>query len=142
MATNELIVAHHTRFVIRNLDKPWVFFEVLILTKAEDIMTKKKCVRKDKETKIKSKQPEFKPGNKPYCQFGKEILNKNVPWDKVLSEIVVKGYSPQAVALQIGTKLSILKQIEKKHFDKLSFRAGARMLSIHYRVSPECYSDI
>jgi hypothetical protein len=88
---------------------------------------------------VKKSVPEFKPGDKPYCQFGKEVLNQNVPWDEILSEISMKGYPHHAIALEIGTELETLQYIEENFFDKLSFRAGARMISMHYRVSPECY---
>lgn len=90
---------------------------------------------------VKKPAPEFKPGNKPHCQFGNEVLNQNVPWDVVLNDIEEKGYSLVTIASIAETTLDTLQNVLKQQFDDLSFRSGARIIGLHYRVCPSAYIE-
>jgi hypothetical protein len=103
-------------------------------------MAKKKSGIKD-ETVKKSTKPEFKPGKKPYLEYDGVVLNTNVPWDELLGDLIASGFSHEVIATEIGTELEILKNIEAKDFENLSFRAGARMITMHSEAHPENYCD-
>lgn len=103
-------------------------------------MAKKKPLCK-KVVSEKTKQPEFKPGDKPYCQFGNIILNKNVPWAEVIVEILDKGYALNDIANYAETTLWVLNEVVKLNYDVLPFRAGARIITLHAELFPELYID-
>jgi hypothetical protein len=113
---------------------------VLILTFGETSMSKKKPLCKQ-SVAVKRKKSEFKPGNKPYLEYDGCVLNANVPWNELLSDLVASGFSHEAIATEIGTELQILSAIEAKDFENLSFRAGARMITMHSEARPENYLD-
>jgi hypothetical protein len=85
-------------------------------------------------------QPEFKPGNTPHTQYGNEVLNANVPWDQVVSEILTRDYTIAALAEEIKSTTSVLIKILKQDFSMLNFRTGARILGIHCQLFPEKFA--
>jgi hypothetical protein len=100
-------------------------------------MSKKKDDKNSKGTGKKS--VEFKPGNKPYCHFGKEILNKDVPWVEIIIEILDKGYNLNQIADYAETAFTSLREVVRSNYDALSFRAGARIITLHCSLYPEIY---
>jgi hypothetical protein len=82
-------------------------------------------------------QPEFKPGNTPHTQYGDQVLNANVPWDSVVQEILNAHYTQEKLAKEVGIPSTTLGQILKQNYDALSFRIGARILGVHFRLFPE-----
>lgn len=87
------------------------------------------------------KSVKFKPGDKPYCYFGKEILNKNVPWLEIILEILKKGYTLYQLAKLIGVDFKILRQVVQLNYGCLPFRAGARILTLHSQLLPMNYFE-
>lgn len=77
--------------------------------------------------------PEFKPGNKPYAYFGKEILNKDVPWHEIVNEILLCDVSKQQIADEIGVELQVVKNVLQQNTEGLTFKAGTRLITIHCR---------
>ena len=82
-------------------------------------------------------QPEFKPGSAPHAQYGDEVLNANVPWDQVVSEILTRDYTIAALAEEIKGTTSVIIKILKRDFSALNFRTGARILGVHCQLFPE-----
>jgi lambda repressor-like predicted transcriptional regulator len=103
-------------------------------------MAKKKDIVNNKIVSKKAK-PEFKPGDKPYLEYDGVTLNANVPWHEIVTEIKEKNYSLSAIAAVAGTTLSALKEVLKQNFDVLSFRAGARLITLHYQLYASCYPE-
>lgn len=83
--------------------------------------------------------PIFKPGDKPYTEFGKEILNGNVAWDEVVQAILDTGYDKGELALDVGLQKAAVNRILAGEYDDIYFRAGARILTIHCRLFPHLY---
>ena len=86
------------------------------------------------------KQPEFKPGNTPHTKFGDEVLNANVPWDQVVSEILTRDYTIAGLAEEIKSTTSVLINVLKSDFSTLNFRIGARILGVHCVLFPETFA--
>jgi DNA-binding NarL/FixJ family response regulator len=103
-------------------------------------MAKKKPLCEE-ESPVKSNKPEFKPGNKPYLEYDGCVLNANVPWDELLSDLIASGFTYKMIAKEIGTKIKTLKAVKTKDFENLSFRAGARMITMHSEARPQHYLD-
>jgi hypothetical protein len=101
-------------------------------------MAKKKIHRK--KFSLKSEPPEFKPADKPYLEYDGVILNANVPWHEVIADIVLQQYSLVDIAVFIEADIKTLEEVLKQNFDVLSFRAGARLITLHYRLCSACYS--
>lgn len=80
--------------------------------------------------------PEFKPGDKPYTQFGNVMLNANVPWDELVNELIKSGQSMKQIADYAECPLDVIRNIRKGVFDGLHFRAGARICTLHYKAFP------
>jgi hypothetical protein len=93
-------------------------------------------------SKKKPPYPEFKPGEESFCRFGKEFLNKNVPWHEVVADLVDRNYSLIAIAAFAQTQLSVIQEVGQRNFSTLSFRAGARLITLHYRLCPEHYPEL
>ena len=85
-------------------------------------------------------QPEFKPGNTPHTQYGDEVLNANVPWDQIVSEILTRDYTIAALAEEIKSTASVLIKVLKRDFSTLNFRTGARILGVHCKLFPEKFA--
>jgi hypothetical protein len=105
----------------------------------------KKC-RKFKSEKItektgKSKKPEFKPGNKPYLEYDGCILNANVPWIAIVRELMECGVTENEIADYAECPLETIADILENNYETLSFRAGARMLTLHSNHFPICYAN-
>lgn len=83
------------------------------------------------------KGPEFKPGDKPYTQFGNVMLNANVAWDALVNELIDSGTSMKEIADYAECPLDVIRNIRQGNFDGLHFRAGARICTLHYRAYPE-----
>ena len=95
-------------------------------------MAKKKFPRKNS-------LPEFKPGDKPYLEYDGVILNANVPWNEIVTDIKEKHYSLSTIAAIAEATLGTLKAVLKQNYDSLPFRSGARLLTLHNRLYPQCY---
>jgi lambda repressor-like predicted transcriptional regulator len=93
-------------------------------------------------SKKKPPYPEFKPGEKSFCRFGKEFLNKDVPWHRVVADIKEHNYSLSAIAVFAGTRLEVIQQVLQKNFNELSFRVGAKLISLHFQLCPEHYPEV
>lgn len=100
-------------------------------------MTKKKSPM-PKSIVIKS-EAEFKPGSKPYLEFDGAMLNANVPWDELVLELNEHGCDNHEIAAYIECDTAIIMQIQAKNFKNLSFRAGARMITLHSKHYPDFY---
>lgn len=75
--------------------------------------------------------PEFKPGDKPYLEFGNEILNNNIPWSEVLADVMNKGgLSVSLIAGKLQTSINALKTIVDGNECPLTFKQGARLLNL------------
>ena len=82
------------------------------------------------------KQPEFKPGNTPYTQYGNETLNANVLWYQVVNEILAHCTQEQLVA-ETGLISANMTKIRNQNYRRLNFRTGAKLLAIHCQLYPE-----
>lgn len=101
-------------------------------------MAKKKTCN-ETDVKVKS-APEFKPGDKPYCEYDGAVLNANVPWNELVEELLQKGFTLKEVAEYAECPLETLIELQASQFDKLSFRSGARIVTMHCQHRPECYA--
>lgn len=99
-----------------------------------------------KKTKInpenrKAKAPEFKPGDKPYLEYDGVLLNANVPWNELVSELEATGCTSTDIAQYAECELSTIQEISTENYDNLSFRAGARIVTLHHKRNPHMYSE-
>jgi lambda repressor-like predicted transcriptional regulator len=78
--------------------------------------------------------PEFKPGNEPHLEYDGTVLNANVPWHEVVSQIMAEGITATAIAEEAGLSLQTINNILKEDYHGLYFKAGARLITIQYRV--------
>lgn len=102
-------------------------------------MTKKKD---DDLTKPTNKsEPEFKPGNTPYCQFGDVVLNQDVPWNEVVIDIVNKNISMKKISHVTTLSLDTLCEILKQNYQHLDFKAGACLITLHYKYCSSLYKE-
>jgi len=81
----------------------------------------------------------FKPGDRSYTNFGREVLNRNVAWHEILQDIIDTGYNKAVLALEAGVQKSVLNRALSHDYDGIYFRAGARILTIHCRLYPHKY---
>lgn len=81
----------------------------------------------------------FKPGATPHLQYGKEILNAGVKWDEMVLEIMNKGDSAQLIAAKINVGLAVVMDILRCDYSGLTFKAGAKLCSLHCGLYPEKY---
>lgn len=102
-------------------------------------MAKKKPLT-DSENVTKS-APEFKPGNKPHLEYDGVLLNANVPWNELVDELVERGFTLLQVSDYAECSLDTVKELQESVFDNLSFRAGARIATMHYQHRPEFYAQ-
>jgi hypothetical protein len=86
------------------------------------------------------KQPEFKPGNTPHTKLGDEMLNANVPWHEIVSQILTRNYTIGRLAEEVKTNIASLNKILKEDFSELNFRTGARILGVHCVLFPETFA--
>ena len=86
-----------------------------------------------------NKPPIFKPGDKFYTEFGKEILNGSVVWNEVVQAILDTGYGKEQLALDVGLKRMAINRVLAGEYQDIYFRAGARILMIHCRLFPHLY---
>jgi hypothetical protein len=80
--------------------------------------------------------PEFKPGNTPSMKFGNETLNGNVVWEDVVQDLLAQNYTMAQIADTAEVKVSVIKNVLNHLYEGLSFRAGARILGLHYKLHP------
>ena len=92
----------------------------------------------DRETIQATEQPEFKPGETPYTQFGNETLNANIHWYQVVEEILAH-YTQEQLVDEAGITPANLRKILAQNYRQLNFKMGARLLAIHCRFFPERY---
>jgi hypothetical protein len=85
-------------------------------------------------------QPEFKPGEKPYTNFGNETLNGTIEWHSIVNDIIPAHYTQTQLVTESGLSANQLHRIINKDYDELTFRAGARLLMVHSRFYPEQYA--
>lgn len=78
-------------------------------------------------------EPKFKPGNTPYTQFGNETLNANVPWYRIVQEILAH-YTQEQLVKETGITSANITKILRQNYRKLNFKRGAQLLSIHARL--------
>ncbi len=87
-----------------------------------------------------SKKPPFKPGDKPYCFLGNELLNGNIDWKQTLIEVIYHGphgFSRLADILEVSTQALTWLYLHGD-FSCLTFKKGARLNTLHDRyVSKE-----
>ena len=95
----------------------------------------------EKKYHTSNNKPKFKPGNKPYCMFGKEVLNANVPWNEIVMDIKEKGYSLITIAQLAETDLTTIQEIIALNFENLPFRSGARLITQHCRLCIDHYDQ-
>ena len=84
-------------------------------------------MKKDDET--------FKPGKKPYCKYQGSLLNANVAWNELVSELIESGISQREIADYAECSLSVIKDIQTKNYQTLWFRTGAKIAALHHRSS-------
>ena len=85
-------------------------------------------------------EPEFKPGDTPETQFGNQTLNGNIDWSNIIAEIIQARYTQVQLITESGLSAIQLQNITNKNYNGLSFRAGARLLTVHSRSYPEQYA--
>jgi hypothetical protein len=84
----------------------------------------------------KDNQPKFKPGNKPYCRFGNQVLNNNVPWKDILNDVLTtSGMSLSELSIKLETTVSTLCNVVNGNRCPLTFKQGARLLTLQERYS-------
>lgn len=91
------------------------------------------CIQKKTVSRIAEEKnpPSFKPGNTPHLQYGKEVLNANVPWSDVLNEICLSGMALTEIASRLEVSVSMLRAVATQHYENLNFKTGARLLTLH-----------
>jgi DNA-binding NarL/FixJ family response regulator len=89
--------------------------------------------------KKQKKHPEFKPGDKSYTQYGNEFLNKDVHWSEVVMELLQIGETKKHIAEYAECSESTISNILKQQYEQLTFRAGARIITLHYNQCPAHY---
>ena len=94
----------------------------------------KKNLNKGKLVKMKSKQPDFKPGDKPYTKFGNDVLNKDVAWHELVSELMRKKQSITSIATYADCSIQTMNDLLSQKFRGLNFRSGARLITLHYNL--------
>jgi DNA-directed RNA polymerase subunit H (RpoH/RPB5) len=92
----------------------------------------------DREIVQVTEQPEFKPGNTPYTQFGNQTLNANIHWHLIVEEILAH-YTQEQLVDEAGIKPASLPKILKQNYRRLNFKTGAKLLSIHSQLYPQLY---
>ena len=85
-------------------------------------------------------QPEFKSGNTPHTRLGDETLNGNINWCNIVNDIIPAHYTQVQLITESGLSANQLQNITNKNYNELSFRAGARLLTVHSRFYPEQYA--
>jgi hypothetical protein len=84
-------------------------------------------------------KPEFKPGNKPYCKFGNEMLNYNMPWKDILDEVLASsGMSLSSLSVKLENTVSNLGNVVNGNDCPLTFKQGARLLTLQERYKYSC----
>lgn len=84
--------------------------------------------------------PIFKPGATPHTQFGKQVLNANVPWHSVVTDIIKTHYDQVQLARELDAQSILLDKILQQDYSELNFRTGARLLGVHARLFPGMYA--
>jgi hypothetical protein len=94
----------------------------------------------DDAKKVPKKAQEFKPGNTPYYEYDGTVLNANVPWNEVVTDLVTRGQSVKSIAEYAQCSVEVISAVLQKNFNVLCFRAGARIITLHCNFYPEAYS--
>ena len=87
---------------------------------------------------VKYSKP-FRPGNKPSLDYCGEQLNAKVAWKQVLKDLFKNGMDKLSIKQYSGINEKILIAISLNEYDRLSFKQGARLLSLHSQFYPEYY---
>lgn len=82
----------------------------------------------------------FKPGKTPHCEFEGTMLNANVAWNELVSDLLEWGISEQEIADYAECDLSVIKDIQAENYESLWFRAGAKISTLHYRSHTNRYT--
>lgn len=82
----------------------------------------------------------FKPGKTPYCEFEGTMLNADVAWDELVSDLIARGISEQAIADYAECDLSVIKELQEENYENLWFRAGAKISTLHCRSHTNRYT--
>jgi lambda repressor-like predicted transcriptional regulator len=94
-----------------------------------------KCIT---DEAITQRPVEFKPGNKPYLVFGNEVLNNNMPWHDILTELLAtSGMSLSELSVRLETTVSTLCNVVNGNECPLTFKQGARLLTLHERYAED-----
>ena len=83
--------------------------------------------------------PVFEPGSTPHLAFGKSVLNADVDWMQLVTELVAKHVSRAEIANFIGAQAECIEQVCQQDYACLTFRAGARLVTLHCEYYPEQY---
>ena len=79
--------------------------------------------------------PEFKPGNTPYMQYGNQVLNENVAWNEVISDLCSHGLSMVEIAVRLDVDVCVVQAVTKENYAQLNFKTGARLLALHMQYT-------
>ena len=84
-------------------------------------------------------KPPFEPGDKPYCFVGNQLLNGCADWKQIVAEIIYHGpYSLPQLAGQLEVSTNEMKALFLNgDFRCLTFKKGARLMTLHERYVPE-----
>jgi len=85
-------------------------------------------------------QSTFKPGKTAHCEFEGTVLNANVAWNELVSDLLERGISEQEIADYAECDLSVIKDIQAESYESLWFRAGAKISTLHYRSHTNRYT--
>jgi hypothetical protein len=82
----------------------------------------------------KSREPEFKPGDTPWCEYGNEVLNGNVDWVEIVKQVLMRGYNKKSLAQRLELAVKHIETILNGDLSPLNFKRGARLLAIESEV--------
>ena len=81
----------------------------------------------------------FKPSSSAHLVFEKTVLNANVDWALMVTELLVNAVSHTDIAEYIGIGVESVGQVLQQDYTPLTFRAGARLVTLHCEHYPERY---
>lgn len=85
-----------------------------------------------------AEQPAFKPGNRPYLQFGNIVLNNNLPWKEITCDVLDGATLTRTeLAERLEMPLNQFDFIVNGNSCPLTFKQGARLLTLQERYAPE-----
>ena len=81
----------------------------------------------------------FEPGNMPSLEYNGVFLNANVPWHELIYDLNKVHCTKKQIAEYIECSILIVDELLKCNYSHLSFRAGARLVTLHVRYFPELF---